>query len=132
MRVLIGHLHRGGRIAEGAILTIPEDEARRLHALGAVELMGDHGVAPQEDPAPQPPAAPFSQEPERDAQGRVRINFASRETLMSVRGIGAQIADAILNYRRAVKTINDLDELVTIPAIGRRVLPRIREYLTCT
>jgi competence protein ComEA len=43
--------------------------------------------------------------------GRVDLNTASREELMSLPGIGERIADRILQYRKAHGSISSVDEL---------------------
>ena len=59
-RVLIDHLHRGGRIPLGAVLELPEREFRTLAGLGAVAAVeADAGAsAPAPAEAPAEPSAP--------------------------------------------------------------------------
>lgn len=122
-----------GPIAVEAILAEP-----RLR----VEVRGEAAQPSQrpEGGAPQGSAATTGDlgasatlvEPERDAEGRVRINLASAETLRSVRGIGPQLADAIVARRQNVGPFASVDDLVGLPGIGKRNLAALAEQVTCT
>lgn len=94
----------------------PECEARQ----GPAATTGDLGA----------PAAPA--EPERDADGRVRVNHARADTLRAVRGIGPQLAEAIVARRQKIGPFATLDDLVGLPGIGKRSLAALAEQLTCT
>jgi competence ComEA-like helix-hairpin-helix protein len=68
---------------------------------------------------------------ERDENGTVRLNHASAETLRSVRGLGAQLADAIVARRRKQGPFLTIDDLLELPGIGPKNLPALAYQLTC-
>ncbi|NBD96458.1 MAG: hypothetical protein GVY11_08295 [Gammaproteobacteria bacterium] len=53
-------------------------------------------------------------EMEKRHRAPIGINSASREELMSIRGIGEERADAIIKYREAKQGFRSLDELDTL------------------
>ncbi|HSR04149.1 MAG TPA: helix-hairpin-helix domain-containing protein [Proteiniclasticum sp.] len=60
--------------------------------------------------------------------GKIDLNKASREDLMSVTGIGPATADNILAYREEVGKFNSVDELVQVNRIGDKTLEKIRDF----
>ena len=60
--------------------------------------------------------------------GKIDLNKASREDLMSVTGIGPATADNILAYREEVGKFNSVDELVHVNRIGDKTLEKIRDF----
>ena len=66
-------------------------------------------------------------EQKRD-DGKIDLNKASREDLMSVTGIGPSTADNILAYRDEVGKFNSVDELVQVNRIGDKTLEKIRDF----
>jgi len=60
--------------------------------------------------------------------GKIDLNKASREDLMSVTGIGPATADNILAYRDEVGKFNSVDELVQVNRIGDKTLEKIRDF----
>jgi len=69
----------------------------------------------------------ISGEQERE-DGKIDLNKASREDLMSVTGIGPATADNILAYREEVGKFNSVDELVHVNRIGDKTLEKIRDF----
>jgi len=60
--------------------------------------------------------------------GKIDLNKASREDLMSVTGIGPATADNILAYREEVGKFSSVDELVKVNRIGDKTLEKIRDF----
>jgi len=61
--------------------------------------------------------------------GRVRINRASIEELVSIKGVGPELAEAIINAR-SVKPIYDEKALMKIPGIGKNLMTKMRNNIT--
>lgn len=57
----------------------------------------------------------------------VDINSASKEELMSAKGIGAKTAEAIMEAR-AKKCFNNVDELTVIKGIGTKKVEKLKEF----
>jgi len=59
----------------------------------------------------------------------VDINSADKEELMTLKGIGAKKADAILKYRNS-ECFKSVDSLVEVKGIGVKFIEKNRESLT--
>ncbi len=64
-----------------------------------------------------------------DADGRVSLNRASKEELMTLPGIGESKADSILEYREAHGGFRTIDELMSIPGIKEGVFQKIQDCI---
>lgn len=64
------------------------------------------------------------------AADAVNINTADRTTLMTIKGVGEQRADAIIAYRKKHGPFASVDELVHVSGIGRSTVDSNRESLT--
>ncbi len=62
-----------------------------------------------------------------DADGRVSLNRASKEELMTLPGIGESKADSILEYREAHGGFQTIEELMNIPGIKEGVFQKIQD-----
>ncbi|WP_241230011.1 ComEA family DNA-binding protein [Thermosipho globiformans] len=60
----------------------------------------------------------------------IDLNKADFEQLMSLPGIGAVKAKAIISYRQAHGNFNSIDDLINVTGIGPSTLEKIRDYLT--
>lgn len=67
---------------------------------------------------------------EEASDGRVHLNRADREELMTLPGIGASKADAILEYREVQGGFTTIEELMNIPGIKEGVFNKIQDYIT--
>lgn len=54
---------------------------------------------------------------EFESEEKVNINIASKEELMTLNGIGEQIANKIIEYRKNIK-FNDIEDLMNVNGIG--------------
>jgi competence ComEA-like helix-hairpin-helix protein len=61
--------------------------------------------------------------------GKVNINTADRELLMSVSGIGVRIAERIIEYRVINGNFQELNELKNIKGINDYRYEKIKDYL---
>lgn len=64
------------------------------------------------------------------AAGKVNINTASKRRLQSLPGIGGDIAELIIKYRRTNGRFDNVAELRDIPGIGERRLEGLRNEVT--
>lgn len=62
--------------------------------------------------------------------GKVSINNATLNELMTVKGIGEVKAKKIIEYRNTNGKFTTLEELTKVPGIGSKTLEKIKEYLT--
>lgn len=67
---------------------------------------------------------------EQASDGLVHLNQADKEELMTLPGIGASKAEAILEYRETQGGFTTIDELMNIPGIKEGVFCKIRDYIT--
>ena len=75
----------------------------------------------------------LSQEEQSDAapsDGRVNINTATREELMTLPGIGASKAESIIKYRETNGAFQKIEDIMQITGIKEGVFQKIRESIT--
>ncbi len=60
---------------------------------------------------------------------KVNLNFANKEQLISIPGIGPKTADLILIYRNELGYFTSLDQLLQIKGIGQKTLEKLKVYL---
>lgn len=80
----------------------------------------------QMDPAVQPEAA--AQGGQTD--GRVNINQATKEMLMTLPGIGEAKADAVIQYREEHGAFQSIEEIQNVPGIKSAVFLKIQDAIT--
>ena len=57
---------------------------------------------------------------------KININTATKEELMTLKGIGEVKAEAIIEYREKYGGIRSIEELINIKGIGERTIENIR------
>lgn len=62
--------------------------------------------------------------------GKVNINRASKEELMTLPGIGASKAEAILSYRQECGRFRSIDELMNVEGIKEGTYSRIKDRIS--
>ena len=64
-----------------------------------------------------------------DMQGKININRASREELMTLPGIGEAKADAIIRYREEHGGFTTIEEIKNISGIKEAAFTKIGDYI---
>lgn len=60
----------------------------------------------------------------------VNINTASKETLLTLDGIGESKADKIIEYRNTIGNFKTIDEIKNVSGIGNSVYDKIKDHIT--
>ena len=76
------------------------------------------------------PSEQISQPSAVAEHGKIDLNAATKEELMTLPGVGAKTADAILKYRADVGGIVTAEELTSIKGFGEKKLEAILPYIT--
>lgn len=61
--------------------------------------------------------------------GKVNINKATREELMTLPGVGASKADSIIQYREKNGTFKTIEEIMQISGIKEGLFNKIKDYI---
>lgn len=97
-------------------------------AVGVTALLS----APDFDPVAvvysTPPSSPPSSSTET-GENMVKLNSATREELMTLDGIGEELAGRIIAYREQNNGFASIDELLQVEGIGEKRLEAIRDRL---
>ncbi len=72
---------------------------------------------------------PTTTSSEVKVSGKVNINTATKEELMTVSGIGESKAIAIIDYRKNNK-FNSIEDIKNVSGIGESLFAKIKEYIT--
>lgn len=62
--------------------------------------------------------------------GKINLNTATREELMTLPGIGEAKADAVLSYREEHGAFGSIEEIQNIPGIKSAVFSKIKDQIT--
>ena len=60
--------------------------------------------------------------------GKINLNYADKEMLIDIPGIGAKLAQRIIDYRQKNGNLRDVSELRNIKGIGKFKYETIRNY----
>lgn len=64
-----------------------------------------------------------------EASGKVNLNTAAKEELMTLPGIGESKADAIIQYREETGLFQDIEDIMLVPGIKEGTYNNIKEYI---
>lgn len=64
-----------------------------------------------------------------NASGKININTATLDELMTLPGIGKNKAEAIVKYRDSNRTFNNIEDIKLVPGIKDGVYNQINEYI---
>lgn len=70
--------------------------------------------------------------PKRSRKGLLDLNRATEQDLDTLPGIGPQLAERIMEYRRSVGAFHSSEELRAVKGIGKKKFERIRSLVTVT
>jgi competence protein ComEA len=70
--------------------------------------------------------------PKRSRAGLLDLNQATEQDLDTLPGIGPQLAERIMEYRRSVGAFRSSEELRAVKGIGKKKFERIRSLVTVT
>lgn len=62
--------------------------------------------------------------------GRIALNTASREQLISLPGIGPAMADRIISWRKRHGSFNSIEQLKAVKGIGPKTLKKLIPYIS--
>lgn len=119
---MLGYFLGSGRLREpgGAAATAYAPPAATV----SVPPDGETEVPPQSG-ADEPAGVPHY-----DGEGRLRLNYATREEFMKLPGIGAVRADAIIARRDERGGFKAVAELLFVSGIGETTLAKFAEIVT--
>lgn len=63
------------------------------------------------------------------ASGKVNLNTAAKEELMTLPGIGESKADAIIRYREETGLFQNIEDIMLVPGIKEGTYNNIKEYI---
>lgn len=66
---------------------------------------------------------------ETKKDGKISLNKATKEELMTIKGIGESKAESIIKYRKENGLFKSLEELKDISGIGNSIYDKIKDYL---
>ena len=76
---------------------------------------------------PQAPAAPA---PATPATGKINLNTATVEQLMTLPRVGQGTAEKIVKYRQEHGGFKTVDDLVNVPRMGKKTVDNLRAFIT--
>lgn len=120
-------LPAGSRIYEAIEAAGGLTKAAKEDSLNQAQILEDGQqlyVASEEEAKAQNSAGSISTE------GKVNINKASREELMTLSGIGEAKADAIIRYREQNGSFKSIEEIMEIEGIKEGVFHKIEDQIT--
>ena len=107
-------------VSDGQKLYVPDrEEAKTLTDGGRMAVPGTSGVS-----------MPGSSGSEAAENGRININTASREQLMTLPGIGEARAEAILKYRREAGPFLVIEDIMKVSGIKEAAFLKIKDDIT--
>ncbi len=67
---------------------------------------------------------------EKNESSVININTASKETLMTLNGIGESKAQAIIDYRDEIGGFKSVDDITNVSGIGEKTLEKIKDKIS--
>ena len=129
-------LPHGSRICDGIEAAGGMKEDGASDYLNQAELLedGERVYVPSEEEAKQltdpSDLLQHGGDTSSDASGKVSINSAGKEELMTLSGIGASKAEAIIRYREANNGFSSVEELMQVEGIKEGTFEKIRNDIT--
>ena len=76
------------------------------------------------------PANSSGDKGEKNESSIININTASKETLMTLNGIGESKAQAIIDYRDEIGGFKSVDDITNVSGIGEKTLEKIKDKIS--
>lgn len=112
-------LNQAAQIEDGQQIYVPSrEEAAQFQAGQSVSNMGEAG---------QNVSAPGASGPSDD--GKIDLNRATREQLMTLSGIGEAKADSIIAYREVHGGFRKIEELMEVDGIKEGVFNKVKDQI---
>ena len=112
-------LNQAAQIEDGQQIYVPsQEEATQLQAGQSVSNMGEAG---------QNVSTPGTSGPSED--GKIDLNRATREQLMTLSGIGEAKADSIIAYREVHGGFRKIEELMEVDGIKEGVFNKVKDQI---
>ena len=73
---------------------------------------------------------PANSSGEKNESSIININTASKETLMTLNGIGESKAQAIIDYRDEIGGFKSVDDITNVSGIGEKTLEKIKDKIS--
>ena len=93
----------------------PPTEAEQMQQEQVIRTMPDDAAAGKENPA---------------QEGRLDLNLATKDELMTLPGIGEKLAERILQYRQSAGRYSAPEQIMDVEGIGEGIFERIRDSIT--
>ncbi len=71
-----------------------------------------------------------AQEQEESSDGKINLNRASKEELMTLPGIGQSKAELIVQYREETGKFSNINDIMKINGIKEGVFQKVKDYIT--
>lgn len=123
------YLNMAQELADGMKVEIPDQEtARRLKEQNVVPqlLTPDHSGSG----APGAGGASGGQAGTGSARAKVNINTASKEELMTLRGVGGSRAEDIITYRQERGPFKKIEDIMKVSGIKEAMFEKIKDSIT--
>ncbi len=97
-----------------------------INSVNLAQTLVDEGKVyiPAKDETEEKPAVP-----ESNSGGKVNLNTADKEELLTLPGIGEKRADAILDLRKAKGGFQKIEELLEAEGIKEGIFEKIKDYI---
>ena len=105
------------------LLPLPSGEERPLSEASGGETAGTSSVPSSSVPSVPPVSATTT-------QGKINLNTAGKDELMTIKGLGEVLAERILDYRERHGGFDSLEELMEVEGIGEKRFASWKPYLT--
>ena len=69
-------------------------------------------------------------EQETEDSGKINLNMATKEELMTIPGVGEAKANQIISYREKNGSFSCIEDIMSISGIKEGLFEKIREYIT--
>ncbi len=100
-------------LVDGEMIYVPTVKELEERQMSPMDSMGVSEVHPDKE----------------ETDGRININTASKEQLMSIPGIGETRADAILSYREENGSFSNVEDIMQVDGIKEGMYEKIKDYI---